>query len=287
MERCDTIEAIRRTVRTARSAGRSIAIVPTMGNLHAGHASLIDAAVGDGHFTVVTIFVNPAQFGPNEDFGAYPRTPDADLAVCAERGAEAAFTPSVETMYPPGARTSIHVAGLTEGLCGASRPGHFEGVCTVVAKLFNIVGPDAAYFGQKDAQQATVLRRMVRDLDFPVAMHVCPTVREADGLALSSRNRYLRPDQRRQATALHGALRMAERRIGQGETDAAAIDGAIRQHLAAHAPDGTIDYIALVNPDDLSYVQDVTGPVLIALAVRIGQARLIDNLVVDPGVLRT
>ncbi len=282
MEHFDTLEAIRRAVRTARAAGRSIAIVPTMGNLHAGHASLIDAPVGDGHFTVVTIFVNPTQFGPNEDLAAYPRTPEEDLALCARRGVDAVFLPSVETMYPRGARTSVHVAGLSEVLCGASRPGHFDGVCTVVAKLFNIVDPDDAYFGRKDAQQAIVLQRMVRDLNFPVSLHVCPTVREADGLAMSSRNRYLTADQRRQATALYGALRMAAERIGQGETDAATVAAAIREHLAAHAPDGAVDYIALVNPEDLSDVQDLTGPVLIALAVRLGRARLIDNLMVDP-----
>ncbi|NLF31093.1 MAG: pantoate--beta-alanine ligase [Planctomycetes bacterium] len=282
LQRCDTIESIRGAVRAARAAGRTIGIVPTMGNLHAGHASLIDASVGDGHFTVVTIFVNPTQFGPTEDLAAYPRTGEADLALCEAHGAAAAFMPAVEAMYPPGARTSIHVAALTEGLCGASRPGHFDGVCTVVAKLFNIVGPDAAYFGQKDAQQAIVLRRMAKDLDFPIALHVCPTVREADGLAMSSRNQYLTADQRRQATALHGALRLAAERIARGSTGAAALEAAMREHLAAHAPDGTVDYIALVNPEDLTCVQDVNGPVLIALAVKVGRARLIDNLMVDP-----
>ncbi len=259
-----------------------------MGALHAGHASLIDAAVADGHFAVVTIFVNPTQFGPGEDLDAYPRPLDADLALAAEHGAAAVFVPGVEQMYPRGAvggpatsATTVSVAGLTDGLCGARRPGHFDGVCTVVSKLLNIVAPDVAYFGQKDAQQAAVLRRMVEDLDFPVRLAVCPTVREADGLALSSRNAYLSAREREQAPHLHKAMQLARRRIADGTTDAPVVSAAMRDHLAAYAPAGEIDYLEIVDPATLSPVDQIALPVLIALAVRFGSARLIDNITVD------
>jgi len=281
MKVCETISEIRQVVAGPRLSGRTIAIVPTMGNLHAGHASLIDAAVADGHFVVVTIFVNPTQFGPGEDLDAYPRTPEADLQLCDEHSADAVFMPEVDQMYPQPGRTTVHVDGLTDALCGASRPTHFDGVCTVVTKLLHIVSPDAAYFGQKDAQQAAVIRRMIEDLDFPVRLVVCPTVREDDGLALSSRNRYLTPDERRQAAQLHQALQLAKWVIGEGRTDAPTVIDVMRRHLAQQAPMGEIEYIQIVDPDTLADVVTVTPPVLVALAVRFGKARLIDNLRVD------
>lgn len=281
MELCRTIDEVRGAVRAARAAGRTIGCVPTMGALHEGHAALIDASVGDGHFTVVTIFVNPTQFGPNEDFARYPRTPEQDLQLCAAHGAAAVFMPPVAEMYPRDALTTVSVARLADWLCGASRPGHFAGVCTVVTKLFHIVLPDAAYFGQKDAQQAAIIRRMARDLDFPVEIVVRPTVREPDGLAKSSRNVYLTPEQREQAPSLHGALQHAARLIAEGQTDAAAIVQAMRADLRERAPDGEVDYVAIVDPDELQPVEQVAGPVLIALAVRFGRTRLIDNILVD------
>jgi len=286
MDVCRTIDEIRRVVAAARRSGRTIGLAPTMGSLHAGHAGLIDASVADGHFTVVTIFVNPTQFGPGEDFEAYPRAPEADLALCEARGVEAVLIPSTDEMYPRPSRTTVHVDGLTDTLCGASRPTHFDGVCTVVAKLLNIVGPDAAYFGRKDAQQAAVVGRMMEDLNFPVRLVVRPTVREADGLALSSRNRYLSADRRREAAQLYASLQLAERMIHEGATDTAAVIDAMRNHLAANAPSGEIDYLQIVDPDTMQHVQDVSAAVLVALAVRFGSARLIDNLLVDGGAPR-
>ncbi len=282
MDICNTIDDLRRRVRLARSTGRTIGLVPTMGALHAGHASLVDASVAEGHFTVVTIFVNPTQFGPTEDLAKYPRTLEADLELCHAHGAGAVFAPSVEEMYPEPGRTVVHVSGLTEGLCGADRPGHFDGVCTVVAKLFHIAMPDAAYFGQKDAQQAAVIRRMVRDLDFPLEVRVCPIVREGDGLALSSRNRYLSAQERAQAPALHEALQTAAARARGGVRSAEQLAGAIRDTLAERAPLGELDYVAVVAPDTLEPVEAVAAPVLLAVAVRFASARLIDNLRVDP-----
>lgn len=281
MEICRTIAEIRQAVRAARSRGRSIGLAPTMGALHAGHASLIHASVADGHFTVVSIFVNPAQFGPQEDFGKYPRTFEADAALCEACGANAIFAPPVDQMYSAETATTVRVAGLTEGLCGRSRPGHFDGVCTIVAKLFNIVGPDVAYFGQKDAQQAAVIRRMAADLDFPLEIRVCPIVREPDGLAMSSRNVYLSAAERAQAPALHGALQLAAERIASGLTDPQAVAEAMRAHLAEAAPMGQVDYIEIVDPASLRRVEVIAAAVLIALAVRLGRARLIDNLRVD------
>jgi pantoate--beta-alanine ligase len=287
METCETIERIRQVVAEARKAGRSIGVVPTMGALHAAHASLIDAAVRDGHFVVVSIFVNPTQFGPNEDLAQYPRTPDADLALCRLHSADAVFMPSVEEMYPRKGLTTVSVAELTGVLCGRSRPGHFAGVCTVVAKLFNIVQPDAAYFGRKDAQQAVVIARMIEDLDMPVRMVVCPIVREPDGLAMSSRNRRLTVQDRKQAAQLYAALQLGAERIRQaiakgGRADPREAIQAMRDHLARHAPLGQADYVEIVDPQTLQSVQEVRGGVLLALAVRFASARLIDNLLVEP-----
>jgi len=277
----ETIEAVRRSVRQARAAGKSIGFIPTMGALHAGHLSLLDAARGECGYVVVSLFVNPTQFGPAEDLGSYPRTPEADRAACESHGADAIFAPPVEEMYPRPSLTQVAVPPLARGLCGRSRPEHFPGVCTVVAKLLNIVGPDRAYFGAKDRQQAVIVRRMAEDLNFPVAVVVCPTVREADGLAMSSRNRYLTGAQRVEAAALYGALQRAEGLIRREHPPAETVIEAIREHLAAHAPTGVVDYVEIVDPRELSDVQRTDRPVLIALAVGFGRARLIDNILVD------
>lgn len=281
MKTVQTVEQVRKAVAAARAGGKTIGFVPTMGALHAGHFSLIDAARRDCGFVVVSIFVNPTQFAPTEDLSKYPRTPEADLAGCRQHGADAVFMPSVEVMYGCGGLTEVSVKQITEGLCGASRPGHFTGVCTVVAKLFNIVLPDKAYFGAKDFQQATVLRRMVADLNFPVEVVVCPIVREVDGLAMSSRNAYLTDSQRRQAPALHASLQLAELTIRQDQPPAGEVAAAIRKKLAEQAPDGVVDYIEIVDPFTLQPVQNTSPPVLVALAVKLGRARLIDNILVE------
>ena len=281
MNVAETVEEVREHVSAARRARKAVALVPTMGALHAGHLSLIDAARDGCEFVVVSIFVNPLQFGPNEDLDAYPRTPADDLAACRDRGVGLVFMPPVEAMYASECVTSVSVAKLSETLCGRSRPGHFAGVCTVVAKLFHIVQPDRAYFGAKDYQQAAVLRRMVADLSFPLEVVVCPTVREADGLAMSSRNAYLAADQRRQAAALYGSLRAGERLIRREHPAAEAVIAAVGRYLSEHAPDGAVDYVQIVDPCELSDVEKTDRPVLIALAVQFGRARLIDNLLVD------
>ena len=276
-----TISETRAAVAAARRDGQRITFVPTMGALHAGHVSLLDAAVRDGGFLVVSIFVNPTQFGPGEDFDKYPRDEARDLEICKNAGAALVFLPAVEAMYPPGAETSVHVAKLTDTLCGAHRPGHFDGVTTVVAKLFNIVEPDAAYFGQKDAQQLAVIRQMTRDLDLPVDVIGCPTVREDDGVALSSRNAYLTPAEREQAGCLNRSLGEAQRQIAAGEQDAEKVRAALRAIINAAGP-CHIDYAEVVDPQTMQPVAQIDGPVLVALAVRIGSTRLIDNLQVDP-----
>lgn len=250
-----------------------------MGYLHAGHLALVAAALSDGTFPVVSIFVNPTQFGPQEDYSRYPRDEGRDLELCRTAGVELVFAPSVEEMYPPDTVTTVRVARLTETLCGPHRPGHFEGVATVVAKLLHIVQPDRAYFGRKDAQQLAVLRRMVRDLDMPVEVIGCPTVREPDGLAMSSRNAYLRGGARTRALVLWQALEEARCRIEAGETDPTVVRGAMEAIVSTAAPEA-IDYISLVDPDTLQPVTVVPRPVLVALAVRIGGTRLIDNVTV-------
>ena len=277
----EQIDAVRLEVARVRTAGRTVGLVPTMGALHEGHLSLVDAAKAGCDFVAVSIFVNPTQFAPTEDLATYPRQPEADTAACEARGADVVFIPSAEAMYGGGALTEVTVADLSGGLCGRNRPGHFAGVCTVVAKLFNIVQPDKAYFGQKDFQQAVVIRRMVRDLNFPVEIVTCPIVREADGLAMSSRNAYLSADQRAQAPALSQSLAIAERLIRAESPPAEAVTAAIRRHLAAGAPDGEIDYVEVVDPAALTAVDQARAPVLVALAVRFGPTRLIDNVLVD------
>ena len=232
-------------------------------------------------FVVVSIFVNPTQFGPREDFNRYPRDTAADLDKCTAAGVDLVFLPAVEDMYRADASTTVRVGGLTETLCGPCRPGHFDGVATVVAKLFNIVQPDRAYFGQKDAQQLAVIRRMVRDLDFPLEIVGCPTLREPDGLAMSSRNALLSAEERGRATVLYRALTAAKERIAGGERAAAAVLDEMRRIVDAVKPAG-IDYISVVDPESLQPVAEITGPVLVALAVRIGNTRLIDNMTLAP-----
>lgn len=276
-----TIRQIRDAVADARSAGKLVGLVPTMGALHAGHYSLIEAARRQCEFVVVSIFVNPTQFGPGEDLAKYPSTPQADLAGCESCGATAVLLPEIEEMYPRQGGTVVDVPALGRTLCGASRPRHFQGVCMVVAKLLNIVQPDVAYFGAKDFQQATILRRMAEDLNFPLAIELCPTVREADGLAMSSRNAYLSAEQRSQAPALWQSLQLAAKLVAEKRPMAAEVVAEVLSYLAENAPDGIVDYVETVDPEELTPVESTDGRLLIALAVRLGPARLIDNILVD------
>lgn len=277
-----TVAQLRAAMSAERGAGRSIGLIPTMGALHEGHLSLIRRARETCDVVVVSLFVNPTQFTPGEDLDAYPRDEGRDAQLAGSAGADLLFAPAAGEIYPDGFSTAVQVRGLTEVLEGASRgPEHFRGVTTVVAKLFNLVGPDVAFFGRKDAQQALVIARMARDLDFPVRIEVCPTVREPDGLALSSRNAYLRPPERRRAVALHRALVAAERSVADGERDARAVAGAAR---AAMEPYGVEpEYLELVSPDTLSPVATIDGETLLTVAARVGAARLIDNTTVRPG----
>jgi pantoate--beta-alanine ligase len=260
-----------------RASGAAIGFVPTMGALHAGHMSLIEAARRAGQRVVVSIFVNPTQFGPNEDFSRYPRDEEGDARQCRAAGADLIFLPPVEAMYPPGSVTRVHLSKLTDTLCGPFRPGHFDGVATIVAKLLNLVQPAAAYFGEKDAQQLAVIRRMVADLDIPVRIVGCPTVREPDGLAMSSRNRYLSPEHRRQATCIFAALRQAAAAIAAGQRDAAKLRSDMRAVLEASGP-LQIEYAEVVDAATLQPLEQISSSALLAIAVRIGGTRLIDNV---------
>jgi pantoate--beta-alanine ligase len=260
-----------------RRSGKRIGFVPTMGALHQGHLSLVRAARKQTDIVVTSIFVNPTQFGPNEDFSKYPRTFEKDSAMLAGEKTDYIFSPSVEEMYPKDATTWVEVEGLGGKLDGRSRPGHFRGVTTVVSKLFNIVQPDLAFFGQKDAAQVAVIRKMVRDLNFGVQIVVCPIIRESDGLAMSSRNAYLNPEQRKQALALSRALRQVEKRVAQGDTaaDRLIVTG---EQTMAEEPSVRLDYFEIVNPDTLDPVPDVSHGALVAVAAYVGTTRLIDNL---------
>jgi pantoate--beta-alanine ligase len=275
-----TLEAVRERVADARRRGLSIGLVPTMGALHEGHASLIRAARAETGFVVVSIFVNPTQFGPHEDLARYPRPLEKDQEVCSREGADLVFVPEVEGMYPAGFRTWVEVHELQDVLEGASRPGHFRGVATVVLKLFNIVQPDIAYFGQKDAQQARIIQQLVRDLDVPVSVSICAIIRSPDGLALSSRNQYLNADQRRWATVLSQALAEARARVENGERDGFAVQRGLAARLAA-APGAVLDYAGVVDSDTLLPAEHLQGRVLIAVALKFGSTRLIDNVVLD------
>jgi pantoate--beta-alanine ligase len=281
MHTLTTVEQLRLELDAARLSGRSIGLVPTMGALHEGHLSLIDRSVAENGLTVVTIFVNPTQFRPGEDLDAYPRRLEIDVALASERGADIIFAPPVSEVYPDGSATSVAVTGITETLCGApERRGHehFDGVTTVVAKLFNMVGADRAYFGQKDAQQVAVIARMARDLNFRTAVIACPTVREADGLALSSRNAYLSAEERPRALALVKALRATEAALAAGETDVAELRGRALEILAET---DAVEYFELVDPETLAPLTTADGPVLVVAAARVGRTRLIDNMLLQ------
>lgn len=280
MEIAKTIASVRAQVKSARDQGKTIGLVPTMGALHIGHISLIQAAVRQCDYVVVSIFVNPTQFGPHEDLAEYPRPLAQDCDLCREQGVDLVFAPDPEEMYGKDRLTWVTVERLTEPLCGQFRATHFRGVTTVCTKLFNIVLPDTTYFGQKDAQQAVVVQRMVSDLNMPVRVEVCPTVRESDGLAVSSRNQYLTAAQRKQATCLFEGLQMAERLVRQGERSARELEAVVRGVLK-RIPDLELQYIGIVDPDTLCPVEDLADQVLVALAVKLGPVRLIDNILID------
>lgn len=274
-----TIKEVREFIKTARRGGKTVGFVPTMGFLHEGHKSLIVRAAAENDVVVVSDFVNPTQFGPNEDFEAYPRDIEQDAALCTEAGASLIFNPEPEEMYKNGL-TSVSVADITKGLCGKTRPTHFDGVCLVVSKLFNIVMPDRAYFGQKDAQQLCVIKKMVEDLNFDIEIVGCPIVREEDGLAKSSRNTYLNAEERKAALCLSRSLKLGKAMIEHGERSSAAVIAAIRSEIEKE-PLAKIDYVEMVSLDTLKSVQSTDAPILTAVAVYIGKTRLIDNFIID------
>lgn len=261
-----------------RSSPRPVGFVPTMGFLHAGHISLVELAKNEGETVVVSIFVNPTQFGPNEDLSAYPRDIPGDLEKLKKAGADIVWLPAPEVMYPAGFNTWVNIEGVSEPLEGAARPGHFRGVATVVAKLFNAVAPDHAYFGQKDAQQVAVIKQMTRDLDFPIQIVVGPTVREADGLAMSSRNRYLTPEERSAATVLYRALEEARTAFTKGERSGDVLRALMRETVNAE-PLAEQQYASCAHPETLQELGEVTNGALLSLAVYVGTTRLIDNIV--------
>ncbi|HZO89259.1 MAG TPA: pantoate--beta-alanine ligase [Chthonomonadaceae bacterium] len=282
MRTFEHIGPLRTYLRGLRAEGKTVGFVPTMGALHAGHLTLIRRAKSDCDVTVISVFVNPTQFGPHEDFAAYPRNLGRDQKLASDEGVDALFAPSVEELYPAGFQTSVEVAELSAVLEGARRPGHFRGVATVVTKLFNIVQPDRAYFGQKDYQQLLLIERLVRDLNIPTTIVPVPTVREPDGLAMSSRNAYLSPEERRAATVLYRALQRAEELVKAGATDPVQVQAEL-EALIASEPLAQSDYVALVHPDTLQPVTTLADAVtLVALAVRIGKVRLIDNALIAP-----
>jgi pantoate--beta-alanine ligase len=276
-----TIAEARAVLRELRKSGRSIGLVPTMGALHEGHLSLVRAARTACDTVVVSIFVNPTQFGPSEDFTKYPRTFEADVAALEREGVDLIFAPTAEEMYPKGATTFVEVAGVSGRLDGASRPGHFRGVATVVAKLFNIIEPDKAFFGQKDAAQVAVLGKMVRDLNFGLELVVCPILREPDGLAMSSRNQYLSPQEHKRALVLSRAVREVEGLVSTGVTAAGELIAAAETVLAME-PEVRVDYCRVVNADTLEDVSNVSGGALVAIAAFVGTTRLIDNTLIPP-----
>jgi pantoate--beta-alanine ligase len=281
----ERIAELRALLDAERSKGKRVGFVPTMGYLHAGHASLMHRARAENDVVLVSIFVNPLQFGPKEDFAAYPRNLERDLAICADEGVDVVFHPGVEEMYPEPTKATVAVGEIGTILEGRTRPGHFDGVATVVSKLFNIAGPSRVYFGEKDAQQLVVIKRLARSLDFPVDVIGCPTVRETDGLAMSSRNIYLEPAERRAATVLKGALDLGARLVTDGERSSAKIGEAMRATVQAEAL-AELDYAVCVDPESLDEAAEVDGPVLLAVAARVGKARLIDNMNVSPASSR-
>ncbi|MEA4877090.1 MAG: pantoate--beta-alanine ligase [Aminobacterium sp.] len=279
MEVITRIDTMREKLISSRQVGQKIGLVPTMGFLHDGHLSLIRKAAQENDIVVVSVFVNPTQFGPQEDYEEYPRNVERDALLAEEAGATFIFHPSVEEMYPENYETYVEVTDLTKVLCGRSRPGHFRGVTTVVTKLFNIIQPDRAYFGQKDAQQTIVIQKMVRDLNQNVKICVCPIVREKDGIAMSSRNTYLTNEERMQAAVLHKSLEMAQKMIDEGERDAKTITKAIEKQICTMEK-AYIDYVALVSLHNLQPLTVLSGDILIALAVKFGATRLIDNVII-------
>ena len=278
MQTATTVSEVREQVRAWRREGLTVGLVPTMGYLHEGHKSLIVRAASENDRVVVSDFVNPTQFGPTEDLESYPRDFDRDCKLCEEAGAALVFHPEPSEMYAPNACTYVNMDELTHELCGLTRPIHFRGVCTVVSKLFNIVTPDRAYFGQKDAQQLAVIRRMVRDLNFGIEIVGCPIIREEDGLAKSSRNTYLSAEERAAALVLSRAVAEGQRLMEAGERSAATVLDAMKQLIEAE-PLARIDYVEMVSWDGIKPVETVHGPVLVAMAVYIGKTRLIDNFI--------
>jgi pantoate--beta-alanine ligase len=281
MKLVKTIDDMRGFRDETRKSGKSLGLVPTMGALHEGHLSLVRVARTKSDVVAVSIFVNPTQFGANEDFTKYPRNLESDSALLQREHVDVIFAPSVEEMYPAAAGTWVTVEGMSDRLCGKSRPGHFRGVTTVVSKLFHIIEPDIAFFGQKDAAQVAIVRRMVRDLNMPVAIEVCAIIREADGLALSSRNAYLNPGERQSALVLHRSLQRAKKLFDQGERDSAKLIAAGKQEFG-NEPSARLDYLEIVDPDSLESMATISKPALIAVAAFVGNTRLIDNIVVDP-----
>ena len=277
MKVLETIEQMRSACQAAKRAGKRLGFVPTMGALHEGHLSLVRAAKARCDVGAASIFVNPTQFGPNEDFSKYPRSFERDRQLLEKEGVELLFAPSVEEMYPRGAVTFVTVEGLSDRLCGKSRPGHFRGVTTVVSKLFHITQPDFAFFGQKDAAQVAIIRRMVRDLNLGVEIVVCPIVREADGLAMSSRNAYLSPQQRKSALVLSRSLAQVKKLFEQRERCTAKLSATGRQ-IFAEEPSVRLDYFEIVNPKTLEAVEHISDPALVAVAAFVGGTRLIDNI---------
>jgi pantoate--beta-alanine ligase len=280
MKICHTIDEMRATRHAARREGQAVGLVPTMGALHEGHLSLVRMARAQCDLVVVSIFINPLQFGPHEDLAKYPRNFDRDRDLLEREGVEVIFAPTVEEMYPAGAITYVTVEALSDRLCGRSRPGHFRGVTTVVSKLFHIVEPDRAFFGQKDAAQSVIIRRMVRDLDIPVQVVIGPIVREPDGLAMSSRNAYLDASQRLSALVLHRSLLAVQERFDRGERKVQALIEAGKQ-VFSEDPSVRLDYLEIVDPETLDPVDDLSQRALVAVAAFVGKARLIDNVVLS------
>lgn len=281
MQIIKTIKDMQSLSKRLRREGKTIGFVPTMGALHEGHLSLVRRSIEENDITAVSIFVNPTQFGLNEDYDRYPRDIQGDTKKISSLNVDIVFTPSTEEIYPEGFSTTVNIGRIGEILCGVTRPGHFNGVAIVVTKLFNIVMPDRAYFGQKDYQQTVVIKKLVRELNFDIDIVVCPTVREPDGLAMSSRNSYLSKDEREKAAILYKALKYGEELIvSKGIRDASHIKKEMEKMIRSGVPLSSIDYIDIVTPDELETVESIEPPVVLCLAVRIGQTRLIDNIIV-------
>lgn len=282
MKIISTVAETRAIIKEWKKNGLKVGLVPTMGYLHEGHLSLIKKAVSENDRVVVSIFVNPTQFGPNEDYETYPRDINKDSALCESAGADIIFHPEASEMYPEGACTYVNMTGLTDVLCGKSRPTHFQGVCTVVSKLFNITTPDNAYFGQKDAQQLAVIKRMVKDLNFDINITGCPIVREEDGLAKSSRNTYLNKEERKAALVLHKSITCGQSLVNDGERNASVVINRMKDIINAE-PLAKTDYVEIVDMNTMESVSVIKGEILCAIAVYIGKTRLIDNFIVNVG----